>query len=72
MRVIEFEGHKYHVIEMGNRNIMLAYIEYVPKVEEVNYLRDKTGVGMRQCALALKECYGDINKAKEWIRGKYD
>ncbi len=34
----------------------------------VKELREKTGVGMMDCKMALKESNGDIEKAVEYLR----
>ncbi|MEE9611279.1 MAG: translation elongation factor Ts [Desulfatiglandales bacterium] len=36
----------------------------------VKELRDKTGVGVMDCKMALKECHGDINQAIDFLRKK--
>ncbi len=38
--------------------------------QEVNKLRQLTGVGMMDCKKALVECDGDVNKAIEYLREK--
>lgn len=37
---------------------------------QVKDLRDKTGVGIMDCKLALKECKGDIDQAVDFLRKK--
>ena len=36
----------------------------------IKELREKTGVGMMDCKLALKECNGDVDKAVDYLRKK--
>ena len=36
----------------------------------VKELREKTGVGIMDCKMALKECSGDIHKAIDFLRKK--
>ncbi|MFH1350915.1 MAG: translation elongation factor Ts [Pseudomonadota bacterium] len=36
----------------------------------VKELREKTGVGVMDCKMALKECQGDINKSIDFLRKK--
>lgn len=37
---------------------------------DVKALRESTGAGMMDCKKALKECDGDMEKAKTWLREK--
>ena len=37
---------------------------------QVKELRDKTGVGIMDCKVALRECKGDINQAVDFLRKK--
>ncbi len=37
---------------------------------QIKELREKTGVGIMDCKMALKECDGDINKAIDYLRKK--
>lgn len=37
---------------------------------QVKELRDKTGVGIMDCKMALRECKGDIDKAVDFLRKK--